>query len=258
MQIAVDKNNQRVSIENADNSVEYFCPICGQRLIIKAKESLAVRPHFAHKSNCLDTWTHDMSEWHYDWQSKFPVECKEIVVKKNGIKHRADILINNTVIEFQHSPIKGKEIKDRNEFYTDCGYNVVWVFDANNKIKNILDKDGSLDPNKSFGLEWKRARKEFENQNHKNVTYFLEYNTNLDTKYGVFKTDTLLYLTEIDVKKIKYLRTKIYANGQYIYHYILRNNFLANYLPQSDEAISASKIIAAAQSTLKARQNHKF
>ena len=50
----------------------------------------------------------------------------------------ADVLINGYVIEFQHSPISRDEIKERNEFYTNCGYKVIWVFDANDKIKNTL------------------------------------------------------------------------------------------------------------------------
>ena len=44
--------------------------------------------------------------------------------------------MNNTVIEFQHSPIAAEEIAERNRFYTECGHKVVWVFDAEGKIKN--------------------------------------------------------------------------------------------------------------------------
>ena len=74
-----------------------------------------------------------MSEWHYEWQNQFPVENQEVVFKRDKLIHRADVFINNTVIEFQHSPIKGEEFYDRNEFYNALGYNVIWIFDVQEK-----------------------------------------------------------------------------------------------------------------------------
>ena len=58
-----------------------------------------------------------MSDWHYDWQNQFPVDNQEIVFTKDNKIHRADVFINNTVIEFQHSPITEAEFNDRNNFY---------------------------------------------------------------------------------------------------------------------------------------------
>ena len=86
-----------------------------------------------------------MSEWHLDWQSRFPEDCREVVMTKDGVKHRADVFINNKVIEFQHSSMSSDEFWDRNEFYTGLGYDVIWVFDLQDKWgKNInyrYDKD---------------------------------------------------------------------------------------------------------------------
>ncbi len=135
MFIAKDKNEETIDINEAIVGEEYFCPICQKQVIVKAKSSECKRPHFAHKSACLDTWKHDMTEWHYNWQLKFPKECREVVVTKDDIIHRADILINNIVIEFQNSPMTLAEFEERNTFYNSCGYNVVWVFNANNKIQ---------------------------------------------------------------------------------------------------------------------------
>ena len=82
------KDGTPVWIENAIIGEEYFCPICGEPLIIKAVKSDAIRTHFAHKKGkCLDGWHYDMSEWHRAWQEKFPEQCREVVVEKNGIKH---------------------------------------------------------------------------------------------------------------------------------------------------------------------------
>ena len=205
--IALNANNEKVSIENADKICEYFCPICNEKLSIKATNSLSVRPHFAHKkgTECLDDWKHDMSEWHYNWQCQFPEEYREVVVEKDEKKHRADVLINGYVIEFQHSPISGDEIKERNEFYTNCGYKVIWVFDANDKIKNTFDNNGSIDPVRLQAwerLEWKRARAEFKDQACKNVLYFIEYNTDIFTN-PPRNPDIMLILTELHPKEIE-------------------------------------------------------
>ena len=85
MFIALNANNEKVSIENADKICEYFCPVCNEKLSIKATNSLSVRAHFAHKkgTECLDDWKHDMSDWHYNWQCKFPEEYREVAVEKD-------------------------------------------------------------------------------------------------------------------------------------------------------------------------------
>ena len=107
MFIALNKNNKRVSIDNANINEQYFCPVCGATLTIKAVDSLAIKKHFAHKKGiiCYDDFTNDMSDWHLTWQNRFPEQYREVVIEKDGEKHRADICINNTIIEFQHSNI---------------------------------------------------------------------------------------------------------------------------------------------------------
>ena len=247
--IALNANNEKVSIENADKICEYFCPVCNEKLSIKATNSLSVRPHFAHKkgTECLDDWKHDMSEWHYKWQCRFPEECREVVVEQDNKKHRADVLINNYVIEFQHSPISRDEIKERNEFYTNCGYKVIWVFDANDKIKNTFENNGSIDPARLQAwerLEWKRARAEFKDQACKNVLYFIEYNTDISTNPPQ-NADIMLYLTELHPKNILHLVTVFPRNNQCTYNYLLPDCFVKSFLPRkdNDNVMSAFEII---------------
>lgn len=134
--------------ENPNIKKEYFCPSCGERMEINSRESKNRRVHFRHKRGalCNDDWVYDMSEWHRNWQNCFPKEHQEVVMtNEKGETHRADVCINNIVIEFQHSPIKSEEIKKRNLFYVNLGYSVIWVFDANNKImdldNNMLNTD---------------------------------------------------------------------------------------------------------------------
>lgn len=153
---AKTKLGERVASYSAKKGEEYFCPSCGEMVILK-KGKVNI-DHFAHKSlNDCDIFTSDMSEWHLNWQEKFPAENREVVIKhifkssdafiKNyGLDiereyiHRADVCINNYVVEFQHSTITKDEFMKRNYFYAQAGYKVIWIFDfideyLNNKME---------------------------------------------------------------------------------------------------------------------------
>lgn len=243
MFIALDVNGNRISIENATKDNQYFCPICGELLTIRATDSLAVKTHFAHKRGtiCYDDWTHDMSEWHLSWQRQFPEQCREVVIEKNGVKHRADICINDTVIEFQQSPITGEEIAKRNAFYLSCGYQVVWVFDATDKIKNWIED--SIDPMKCRvdDLCWKRAKQQFAIKIPPQVTIYLQYKTYISNpQYANQEFDIMLLLTKISPKDFTFYKT--YP------HYIILNNFLKQYgVSVSNDVLSITAIINQTQ-----------
>lgn len=131
MIVAIDKDFNRIHIEDAVVKQECYCPYCGERL--SQKRYTDRRSHFAHypKSICKDTWagSYDMSDWHYDWQNSFPKDNQEVMLALGDIKHRADVLIGRTVTEFQRSNISSKAFSDRNNFYFNLGYKVIWVFD---------------------------------------------------------------------------------------------------------------------------------
>lgn len=131
MIVAIDKDFNRVHIEDAVVKREYYCPYCGEPLFQKKGDIR--RHHFSHmpKSVCKDSWsgTYDMSTWHYDWQNSFPKDNQEVLLAMGEIKHRADVLIGRTVIEFQRSNMSTKAFSDRNTFYFNLGYKVIWVFD---------------------------------------------------------------------------------------------------------------------------------
>lgn len=224
MFIALDNTGNRISVENATQGGKYYCPICKEQLTIKAINSLAVKTHFAHKhgTKCFDNWSHDMSEWHLEWQKQFPEQYREVIIEKDGIKHRADICIGNTVIEFQHSHIKREEIVERNNFYMECGYNVVWVFDATDKIKNVYGN--SLDPFlcQKNELCWKRLKSEFLNSFPPQVVIFLQYKTHISNKNLPDREyDIMLLLTKISPEGFEFYET--------IPYYIAPQNFLKQY-----------------------------
>ena len=63
MLYALNRAGFRIDACEADRDNQYFCPICGNHVILK-KGSVNV-DHFAHEANvCEDNWNYDMSEWH--------------------------------------------------------------------------------------------------------------------------------------------------------------------------------------------------
>ena len=151
MIIAYNKNKERIHIDEASRKEKYYCPTCGEELAIKRGNIKA--HHYSHKSysNC-DGWHYDMSDWHSLWQSQFPIDNQEVVFELNGKKHRADVFIDNTVIEFQHSKISKPEFDERNSFYSALGYKVIWIFDA-----SLQFLDGDMEGNGEGDYYWKNA-----------------------------------------------------------------------------------------------------
>lgn len=182
MIIANDEYKNRVAVENADIGTVYFCPYCDEPLTNKAFNSKCVKPYFSHKqgTKCTDDWHYDMSEWHRAWQEQFPIECREVPIEYNGIKHRADVCVGKAIFEFQHSPISNEEIQARNQFYTSAGYELIWIFDADNEIKN--KKGQSIDPCQcsNADLQWNKRAIKHIGIIPKGVYIFLEYTAILD------------------------------------------------------------------------------
>ena len=141
---AKDKDGNKISIIDAKHGEQYFCLESGEPLIVRAENSSKVTKHFArYPSSCTyndDDLENKMSEWHKAWQNKFPSEYKEHDMEADGEKHRADVFINNTVIEFQHSPITYEDFTKRNRFYLKLGYKIIWVFDASDRIEDSIEE----------------------------------------------------------------------------------------------------------------------
>ena len=244
MLIANDKYGNRVSIENALSKGEYFCPVCGSPLIVKNKGKKK-HPHYAHRNLVECDWG-DMSEWHIAWQERFPEECREVVLENNGEKHRADILLKeyNTVIEIQHSPISKEEFNIRNKFYTDCGFELIWIFDADNKIRPE---------------EWENSTIETLSFSYENLENDLKWNRKCTTFEGFHELNTgrgIMILLETktsgsgrailtNVKKIteKYISAYSYCEKVYI------ENFLKMFGIVTDDDIRSMKDIAEESAT---------
>ena len=130
---APDEFGNWTFIDDCLKEREYHCPICKKKLEVRKNGTMRAH-YFAHWKNqkCTDSWIyHPMTKWHLEWQERFDKQYRERSVPALHPKHRADILIpdNELEIEFQHSSITLKAFRDRNRFYTQCGYKVIWVFD---------------------------------------------------------------------------------------------------------------------------------
>lgn len=135
MFVAINQNGEIVDIDEANPRDKYYCRFCNAPMIIKDGEMNA--KHFAHVSGfCTDTWNYDISEWHRQMQMFFPKEAREVVVENGNTKHIADVLIDKTVIEIQHSPITAAEFAERNEFFISLGYRIAWIFDVRKQFDN--------------------------------------------------------------------------------------------------------------------------
>lgn len=134
MMYANNKEGERIE---ASPKMVGVCPNCGQEVRARCGEIKIW--HFSHISlqDC-DSWSEGETEWHRGWKELFPKHEREIVMKP----HRADIVHNRTVIEFQTKALDYASLEEREEFYGK----MVWVvksdknkFTAQLKYKNGRD-----------------------------------------------------------------------------------------------------------------------
>lgn len=152
MRFCINSENERVDILDASKEKEYRCEYCNN-ICIPAQGNIN-EWYFKHKdlSQC-DDWfdsKNSMSKWHIDWQNKFPKRFQEVILNN----HRADVKIDNLIIEFQHSSLSIEKFNQRNDFYSQFG-KLIWLFDFRDKeIKKQLE----LNPKYNIYL-WKHASK---------------------------------------------------------------------------------------------------
>ncbi len=116
-------HNGKTQIEPFKGGKEQ-CQICGGSMTAHCGD---IRRHHWHHDSSCDSWYEPMTDWHIDWQNRFPEDWREVVRIKNQEKHVADVFTDkDIVIEFQHSFIPTDEIREREAFYE----NMIWVLDA--------------------------------------------------------------------------------------------------------------------------------
>lgn len=103
-------------------------------------------------------------------------------------KHIADILINDYIVEFQHSSISLNDFEARNSFYSSCGYKVIWVFDLEEEFSSekIYKYYGSNE------YSWSYPKKLFREMDFKSVqaTIYFQFDYCNDENVGVLERVT--------------------------------------------------------------------
>ena len=132
--------------------------------------------YWRHKVKECDNWYEPTTQWHLDWQDNFPKENQEVNLLdiETGIKHRADICLNNgLVIEIQNSPIRIDEIIQRENFY---GKNkMIWIINGDSLAKHSV-------------ITYRYNRKQF------SLKFFLPVEDNrLYKQYSIDEIKTHLY-----------------------------------------------------------------
>jgi hypothetical protein len=108
--------------------------ICGNgNALFKCKHNTR-RSYFRHKGQSNANYN-EMSEWHKKWQSYF----SQIEVK---IGNRvADVVVNDNVLEFQHSNISKELVDARKDNYKLHKKNLIWIIDCCNDKQNLTQLD---------------------------------------------------------------------------------------------------------------------
>lgn len=110
-------------LEVASRGSRGTCPGCGEEVIAKCG-SIKVW-HWAHLNKDCDPWSEPESVWHLSWKQRAPLDRQEVVIKRNDVTHRADVVAKNgAVLELQASPISAEDILERERFY--C--HMAWLF----------------------------------------------------------------------------------------------------------------------------------
>ena len=139
---ALNGFNQKVHVDETIPNEHYVCESCGQPVFPRGGDKVC--RHFYHRRNtCNDNWEYEIDGWHKEMQNLWPKENQEKVILFNGEVHRADVLVDDMVIEIQHSHMSALEFKKRTSFFLNAGYRVAWIFDfthpyVNNRIARAI------------------------------------------------------------------------------------------------------------------------
>lgn len=127
-----------------------------------------------------------MTEWHKEWQSNF--NNKEISIG-NRI---ADVIENNIVLEFQHSPISKDLIEIRSTHYQKNNYEIYWIIDCNEIIdietyENIKILNNDNNANIDETIETNRYMLRFKKDIWKYENFINQENIFLNIQDKIFK-----------------------------------------------------------------------
>lgn len=209
-------NGRIVTITNANKEEDYICPICGGKVVPKAKESKCTTMHFAHidSSKCSNE-----AICHFWFKNKYlqvgdkisittggkktyVVEAIEIEKRhiKNGVIYQPDVTVTTTNGEVIYFEFKNKNAKREEEYlqkWEAFGNTVVEV-----DIKRIINDIEAEKSNLSFRakfykgklvkVDYSKRRKDFD----KYIKAFVQPSMNIEDKRYFDKVSKLEWFWE--------------------------------------------------------------
>ncbi|MDF0716966.1 competence protein CoiA family protein [Muricauda sp. 334s03] len=213
MRYAINDKNEKIEVSFSGEVA--VCEIC--KVNVKGRKGEQRIKHWYHheaKRIDCDDWHEPISEWHLTWQNLFPAKNREVTIMKDGISHRADILLDNgLVIEVQNSPLKLMEVRKRERFYGRN--NLIWILNGDTLAKNsMLKKDVlvfrfmlSISIPKSLGpvreYDFKELLEEIEND------YEIERLKSGETLFELINENTLTFkFTDDQIKNFSLIQAQ--------------------------------------------------
>ena len=151
---AIDEDQNRIFIDDADKQNKYYCPCCNSSVIVRRGPIYA--HHFAHSIGSMcDANYSEKTKWHREWQERFPEECREVVVSDLlGCKRIADVKIDGITIEFQKSSIPKEVFDSRNRHHSSVSRQCIWIFDSMEKEIEFIDEAREINGSYSEDKGW--------------------------------------------------------------------------------------------------------
>ena len=117
-------NNEKIE---AKPNTRAKCLLCEREVFSKCGEVNVWHWTHLNEESC-DGWHEPETIWHKEWKNLFGKTSSEVIISKDGVKHRADIYTKSeVVIELQNSPILKPVIRERELFY---GERMLWVING--------------------------------------------------------------------------------------------------------------------------------
>ena len=102
--------------------------------------------------------SHD--DWHNQWQSAFPPECRDVPVTLDDVTYIAYVLVGHTAMMLQDGLLMQATFFDVCEHFQRAGYHVVWLMRCTQDIHNGYLKCKSTQGKRTNWL-WKRPTTNF-------------------------------------------------------------------------------------------------
>ncbi|MEB6611934.1 competence protein CoiA [Staphylococcus pasteuri] len=129
---ALNHNNEHILAKNAIKNVDYYCPHCHSKLILK--KGIKVMPHFAHESQSQRWCAKGESELHYHAKYQLATMLKRLgyTVRIEPfyklINQLPDIVVNDKIaLELQFSMISLSKIRLRSDGLNSIGLHPIWI-----------------------------------------------------------------------------------------------------------------------------------